>query len=268
MYLEEKNINEMFIKKFKEISGKNWMPGVNKSTNSVGLTFEKMLDKKADSMFFPDYYGIEIKCSQRYSGYPISLFSLALDGPKFYETNRILEKYGKIDLKYPNRKILTGEVKVNDYSLINGKYFFKLKIDRNTGRIYICIYDINYHLIEKNTYVEFSTIKNRLEIKLHNMALVLASKKIIDNHPHFRYYQINLYKLKSFETFIDLLEKDIIKVKIELRISRSGIEEGRQRNKGLVFQISKEDIDLLFDQTFMYTTDKKQSINYTKNNIN
>lgn len=257
MYLEDKQINKMLVKKFKEISDQKWIPGINRTTNSIGLTFEKMLDKKADSMFFPNYYGIEIKCSQRYSGYPISLFSMTLEGPNFYETNRILEKYGKIDLKYPNRKILNGKIKANDYSLINGKYFFKLKIDKLTQKIYICIYDINYHLIEEIAYIKFTTIKNRLEIKLHKMALVLASKKIIDNHPHFRYYQINLYKLKSFDTFINLLEKDIIKVKIELRISRNGVEEGRQRNKGLVFQISKEDIDLLFERIFMYTTEMK-----------
>lgn len=88
------------------------------------------------------------------------------------------------------------------------------------------------------------------------MALILASKKDIDNHPHFRYYQINLYKLKSYQTFIELLKKDIIKVKIDLRVSRSGSKEGVQRNKGLIFQLPKENIDMLFDNIFTYTTDK------------
>lgn len=99
-------IEEELIKKFKEIASKNWIKGVNKTTNSVGLTFEKMLNKEEDSLFFPDYNGIEIKCSQRYSRYPISLFSMAFEGPSFYETNRFLEKYGKIDLKYQNKKLL------------------------------------------------------------------------------------------------------------------------------------------------------------------
>lgn len=249
-------IEEELIKKFKEIASKNWIKGVNKTTNSVGLTFEKMLNKEEDSLFFPDYNGIEIKCSQRYSRYPISLFSMAFDGQSFYETNRFLEKYGKIDLKYQNKKLLQGEIKVNEYSLINGKYFFKLDIDIKNQRLYISVYDINYHLIEKETYIELKKIKDRLEIKLHNMALILASKKDIDNHPHFRYYQINLYKLKSYQTFIELLKKDIIKVKIDLRVSRSGSKEGVQRNKGLIFQLPKENIDMLFDNIFTYTTDK------------
>ena len=64
------------IQKFKEIANKKWIKGVNNLTNSVGLTFESQLSKPTDSMYFPDFKGIEIKCSQRYSRYPIKLFSL------------------------------------------------------------------------------------------------------------------------------------------------------------------------------------------------
>lgn len=71
------------IKKFKEIAEKRWIKGVNNSTNSVGLTFESLLSKNPDSMYFPDYHGIEIKCSQRFSRYPINLFSLAFDGQHY-----------------------------------------------------------------------------------------------------------------------------------------------------------------------------------------
>ena len=51
-------------------------------------------------------------------------------------------------------------------------------------------------------------------------------------------YSKYIYKLISFEKFIELLEKDIIETHIELRISRSGDEKGRQRNKNIVFQIN------------------------------
>ena len=44
-------------------------------------------------MFFPDYYGIEIKCTTRFSNYPISLFSLAFDGTYLYQMNLLLQKY-------------------------------------------------------------------------------------------------------------------------------------------------------------------------------
>lgn len=61
--------------------------------------------------------------------------------------------------------------------------------------------------------------------------------------------------MKSFETFIKLLEKDYIKVELIGRVSRSGIEKGRQRNKNLVFSIEKENIKLLFDKIYEYNSD-------------
>lgn len=205
-------------------------------------------------MYFPDYYGIEIKCSQRFSRYPITLFSLAFDGPQLYEMNRILQIYGRKDVIYRDRKQLQGTIYINTYSQINNNYF-RLKIDRKIKKIILCIYDLNYNLIEEKAYIDFETIKSRLELKLSKLAIVYASKKIIENNLYFRYYSINLYKLKSFETFIKLLEKDNIKVEIIGRVSRSGIEKGRQRNKNIVFSIEKENIELLFKKIFEYNRD-------------
>ena len=97
---------------FERISNQGFIKGINNSTNAIGYTFEALLNKKSDSMYFPDYSGIEIKCSQRYSKYPVSLFSLAFDGPYLYEINNILEKYGKSDYDYPEKKILISELKI------------------------------------------------------------------------------------------------------------------------------------------------------------
>lgn len=245
---------QQLIKKFIEISDKKWIKGINNITNSVGLTFENQLNKNPDSMYFPDYYGIEIKCSQRFSRYPINLFSLAFDGPNLYEMNRILQTYGKNDVIYRDKKQLQGTIYVNEYNQINNNYF-KIKIDRETKQIILSIYDLNYNLLEEKAYIDFETIKSRLELKLSKLAIIYASKKTIDNNLYFRYYLITLYKLKSFETFIKLLEKDYIKVELIGRVSRSGIEKGRQRNKNLVFSIEKENIKLLFDKIYEYNSD-------------
>lgn len=248
---------QKLINKFIEVSQKRWIKGINNTTNSVGLTFESLLDKNPDSMYFPDYYGIEIKCSQRFSRYPIGLFSLSFDGPGLYEMNRILTTYGKKDIIYKQKIQLQGSIYVNKYTKINNNYF-KLKIDKENKKIIICIYDLNYQLIEAKTYIDFETIKSRLEIKLSKLAVVYASKKKIANNLYFRYYQITIYKLKSFEKFIKLLEKDFIKIAIIGRVSRNGAEAGRQRNKNLVFSISKENIDLLFQKIIYYNSDSKE----------
>lgn len=248
------------IEKFKEIADKKWIKGINNSRNSVGLTFESMLLKSPDSMYFPDYNGIEIKCSQRFSRYPITLFSLAFDGPNLYEMNRIVSKYGKTDIIYNDRKQLQGEIYVNKYQQINNNYF-KLKIDEENKKIILAVYDLNYQLLEENTYIDFETIKTRLELKLSNLAMVYASKKLIEQKNYFRYYQITIYQLKSFNIFLELLNQDLIKVSLVGRVSRSGTEKGRQRNKNLVFQIDKEHIELLFQKQKEYNNDLIQSNN-------
>lgn len=247
---------DRLIKKFIEISEKRWVKGINNTTNSVGLTFESLLNKNPDSMYFPDYNGIEIKCSQRFSRYPIGLFSLSFDGPRLYEMNRILTTYGKRNKKYIQGLELQGAIYVNKYTKINNNHF-KLKIDKKNRRLVISIYDLNYQLIEEDTYIDFETIKSRLELKLSKLAVIYASKKIIDEDLYFRYYQITIYKLKSFEKFLELLENNFIKVVIVGRISQSGKEAGRQRNKNLVFSIPKEYVHLLFEKIIEYNSDSK-----------
>lgn len=242
------------INKFKEIAKKRWIKGINNSTNSVGLTFESLLNKNPDSVYFPDYEGYEIKCSQRFSRYPINLFSLAFDGPALYEMNRILTEYGKQDVIYKDKKQLQGTIYINKYERINNNYF-KLKIDKKKQKIILGIYDLNYKVIEEKVFIDYETIRTRLELKLSNLAIVYASKKIMDNTPYFRYYLITIYKLKSFGKFIELLEKDNIGIEIIGRVSRSGTEKGRQRNKNLVFKIEKTNIDLLFEKVLEYNHD-------------
>lgn len=241
------NSIEELIDKFKEIAKQRWIPSVNNYSNGVGLTFEKLINKNADSMFFPDYYGIEIKCTTRFSRYPISLFTKSFDGPSFYEMNRLVEKYGTADVKYKDKKILMSLIKVNEKTLVNNKYYFEIKVNREQEKLILNVYDKEHNLIEDVSYIDLANIKSRLETKLSNLALVYASKKKIDNQFNYRYYKISFYKLQSFDKFLELLEKNIIKISIIGRVSRSGEEEGRQRNKNLLFQLPKDNITDLFD---------------------
>lgn len=144
----------MLLKRFVEISKNWWTKGVNKFNNSFGLTFESLIDKNPDSMFFPDYYGIEIKCCQRFSGYPISFFSSAFDCSDFYEVNRIVTTYGKNDSKYVERYQLQITLYVNKYVEFNN-YNFKLRIDRKLEKLFLEVYDVNYNLIESKVYIDF-----------------------------------------------------------------------------------------------------------------
>lgn len=244
------------INNFKIISKKGWLKTVATNTSGVGLTFERQLNKQPDSLFFPDYRGTEIKCTTRYSRYPITLFSLAFDGPSLYEMNNLLQKYGKNDRKYKDKKTLMANLKINNPTLVNDKYFFELKLDYNSKKLLLVVYDVDFNVLENEVFIDFDTIKTHLEVKLSSLALVYASKKVIDGIDHYRYYSLNIYELISFEKFLHLLENNIINVSIEGRISRSGFKEGKNRNKNLVFKIPKENISDLFCLIYEKDMDK------------
>ena len=89
---------EEIIEKFKEINKKGYIKGINNNIcNSCGLTFEKLIDKKVDSDYHPDFKGIEIKTTHRFSRYPINLFCLNFDGPQTDENYHLLYNYGIFD---------------------------------------------------------------------------------------------------------------------------------------------------------------------------
>lgn len=139
--------------------------------------------------------------------------------------------------------------------LVNDEYYFKLAISILAQKLYIEVYNKEGNLIEKDAFINFDTLKQRLELKLSILAVVCASKRILNNILHFRYYKRGIYKLISFEKFIELLKQDLIRVDIVGMVSRSGSETGRQRNKNLVFRIKKKNIIQLFEVVEIYDKD-------------
>lgn len=242
------------IKQFMNISNKRWIKSIDNSTGSVGLTFEKELGKKADDMYFPDYNGIEIKCTSRYSDYPISLFSIAFDGPTFPEINRIVSKYGYPDKKYPDKNILFVDFFFNTRTLVNHRYRFQLKTD--SEKIYLYIYDLDNNLIDDQAFIYLKSIKDHLCLKLNEMACVYASTKKIDDLKYHRYYKINLYKLISYEKFIELLINDDLSISLESRVGKSGENQGKYKNKNIVFRIDKKKLNKLFELVYTYNHDE------------
>lgn len=242
---------KILINKFKLISKRGWIKSNSKNWGSVGLTFENLLNKKVDSMFFPDYLGIEIKCTTLHSTYPLFLFTICFDGPTFPEINRLIEKFGYYDKDYPNKKILYKTI--NDTKkLTNHKYQFQFEIDYKKDKLLLCVYDKYQNLIEKESFVYLSSIKNHLLIKLNKLALIYSATKKVNKEQFFHYYKMEIYKLKNFDIFLKLLMEGIIKVDLIARIS--GSDKGRYRNKNLVFKIPKDKIWRLFDRIYSYSS--------------
>lgn len=213
------------------------------------------MGKQADALYFPDYYGIEIKCTTRYSKYPLYLFTVAFDGPTFPEINRLIDSYGWPDKDFKEKKVLFANVKCNSKSIINNKYKFRLDIDENEEKMFLCIYDLNDNLLERKSFVYIDSLYNHLCLKLKKLATIKAFKKKTDNYNSFRYYYIAIYKLISFERFIVLLQNGYINASIIARMNKSGVDVARYRNKNLVFSINKKNINLLFEKVYSYNCD-------------
>ena len=146
------------VDNFKIIANKKWIKSVSRSFGCIGITFEKVLDKSSDALYFSDYYGTEIKCVSRYSRYPLFLFTVAFDGPTFPEINRIVEKYGYPDKTFPDKKVLFEKVSCNKKTLVNNQYKFKLEVDEKEDKLFLCVYDFNDVLIERESFVYLKTI--------------------------------------------------------------------------------------------------------------
>ena len=244
---------EQLIRQFKKINKMKYVKGINNTlTNSCGLTLEYLLNKKPDSSYLPDYKGIEIKTTLRYSRYSINLFSLKFDGPSESETSYLLNTYGIRDYKFKDKKTLIVELKFNEKVFINSGYYLKLNKNDNTRTVFIDIYDLNMKYIETRGIINYDSIEERINIKLKNLALIYASKKIIDNFLHFRFYKIRCFTFSNFSNFISLLETGDVHATLMLRISRSGKNEGNYANKNMVFNIRKDSITKLFDEIYSY----------------
>ena len=191
---------ETIIEEFKKINMKGYMKGINNNLyNSAGLTLENQLGKNPDSMFLPDYYGIEVKCTQRFSRYNISLFSLAFDGPDLFESNYLLETYGIRDEMYQEHKKLIVNLKLNRKVLVYDKYYFELKIDYDSKKIFIRIYDNELNFLEDRAFIFFDSLEQRLRVKLRYLALFYASKTVSNDNFYFRYYKLECYKIRVSE---------------------------------------------------------------------
>lgn len=235
--------------KFEEIKKLGWVKSVNKGNNGVGLTFESLLGLSQNELEIPDYNGIEIKTKRNYSKSYITLFSCKPEGQFYHEVERIKNTYGYPHKKYPQYKVLNNSVYANIKNKIGVNYYFQLDVSRNDNKIYLLIYSRGGKLIENNVFWDFDILKEKLYRKLKILAYVKACSKKEKNgeDEYFKYSRIEIFLLKDFETFIDLIESGIIRINFKLNIETKPEKLGRIHDHGTSFDILEENLYLLYD---------------------
>lgn len=232
-------------KKFEEIKKMGWIESKRCGTTGIGYTFETLIGKEEESFPIPDYGTIEIKTRFRNSKEDMTLFNASPDGDYLFPTRKMYEKYGFPDKKFPNYKVFYANI--STLAKFAGKENrFKLLVDRSKKKIKIIVIDRIGNLEDTEVSWSFDILKEKIERKIKYLAIVKADCKFYFGKQHFKYYEINFYVLKNFETFISLIEKGIVKTVFAIGFYKSGPKLGQMNSHGVGFDIAEKDIEKLF----------------------
>lgn len=234
-------------RQFKRIKNMGYVKSVRRGSTGIGATFEALLGKSEESFSIPDYYGIEIKTKRSYSKAYITLFNAVPTGSCYYEVKRLRDIYGYRDPVDVRLKQLNVDIYANRLNRVGVKYYFDLMIDRNLEKVFLCVYDRNKVLIDKSTYWDFDILKEKLYRKLWVLALVKAWPNRMGGWEYFKYYKMNIYILKDFDCFIDLIDKGVIKLILKVGSYHDDKRYGQVLSHGVSFCIREDDLIELFD---------------------
>ena len=242
----EESIKEL-RKKFIEIKNKGYVKSIRGGTTGIGATFEAFIGKEEDKLSLPDFKGIEIKTKRGYSKSSINLFNAAPKGKTECETKRIRDKYGYPDKRDISLKRFNAKIGANEITKVGLFYKFQLKLDRENQKLVLCVIDWNDVCIDDSIYWNFENLKEKLLQKLSVLALIKAWPNRIGNVEYFKYYKMNIYILRDFESFLTAIEEGKIKVSFRIGNNYSKDNYGQGEAHGVGFVINEEDLDTLFE---------------------
>ena len=206
-YNIEESIEEL-KEKFSEIKKKPFYKSMRKGVTGIGYTFESLIGKKEDFNYEPDFKGIEIKTKIMGSKRPITLFSLAGkkdDGSTIYKP--LIDKIGYYSKTKCKEKRLSGNVYANILNRIKSGFLWKLKIDLKENKLKLLIINSYLDIVDNSIYWNLNEIKERVITKLNYVALVKGVPRKYNKEIYYKYLKLNIYKLKNFNTFLDLIKK-------------------------------------------------------------
>ncbi len=205
-----------------------------RAPKDVGLTLERFLGIKVNSLRTPDYLGrIELK-SKREGKTKDSLFSKVQDKEisKYKTVRDVVLRFGTKD-------------KLGRIALKNN-----ITTIPNTHGLYLVPDSVNmimYQRFCRNKIHDdvcgwhYDTLKNALETKHPATLWVDAYELEVDGRIYFDYYNFELTTKPLFSEFVSLVERDIINFDW-----KAHIVNGKRRDHGPGFRIDKTNRKLLF----------------------
>lgn len=238
---------------FFEIKNKGWIESDTNNLGSIGHTFEKLLGIQTNELEIPDFEGIEIKTKNKYSSSYTTLFCCTPTGPHFHEVERLKDLYGYPDSKLKEHNVLNTSIYSKYKNRVGMKYYFELKVDKEKQKIFLLIFNSKKELIEDIVYWDFNILQEKLYRKLKYLAFIKADKLSTKNKKYFKYYMMKIYKLKNFETFINLIENGTIRISLKIGVFRTGKKIGQIHDHGTSFCIEENNLEKLYNLIDMYS---------------
>ncbi len=237
--------------KFKAINEIGWIKSISKGSGGAGQTLEYLLNKPKDNFEIPDYNGIEIKTKNASINQFITMFNAAPDGTYMFETKRLQETYGYPDKKMKGIKVFNISVFASEATKVGSMHSFKLKVDRSSEKIFLCVFDKRNKLIDACTFWSFELLKEKLHRKMQTLAVIDASYCKNKNEVYYKYRSITFYKLKGFDSFIDAIEHGTIRITFKISSFREGKRKGQMHDHGTGFDINSQNIADLYERIYI-----------------
>ena len=239
-----------FQKQFNNIRKKGWIESKRKGKTGIGYTFEELLNKKEDNLPIADYQGIEIKTVHNYiKNKVIHLFNATPDGEYLYPIKDILKYLGYPDKNNPQFKVFNIDVTTRKYTKIGYNKKIILKVDYKNEKIYLKLYKNNIEDKTLKISWSFGLLKEKIDYKIKKIAIIGANTHKKKEIEIFKYTGYKMYEIKSFNKFIECIDKGYIIITFKIGYFKSGKRKGQIHDHGTGFSINYNDIGKLYMRT-------------------
>ena len=229
---------ENIKKEFLRIKKMGYICNTKKISNGIGNFFNSNINTKL-------LKNVDIKSKGNYTRVYKKLFLAPPDGDSEY-IKRLYKNYSyqdQIDKRY---RILGCFIQANCSTFIGARFLFRLKIKYDEEKVFLTICDRNFTIIEEKVYWTFDSLKNNLKNNFPTLVLIKAWSKTIKGLEYYKYYDIEFLELKSFSSFLKLLEDGTIRISLKIGTFRKGSKKGQINNFGTYFEIQELDYEKLY----------------------
>lgn len=219
---------EQFIKKFKELKAKGFVPSTRNGPTGIGHTLETQLGLEENNIALPDIHEVEIKAHRTNSNNMITLFTF---NRKVWEMPPLeaVKKYGSLDRNGRKGLYYTMSLKPNSAGLFLNVTDTDISVRHISGKI-IAVWGLQ-------------KLTEQFIQKMPALLLVSAFTEERDGKEYFHFSRAQLMKGTSPELLADQFKAENILV--DLRLHDKGT---MARNHGTGFRTYENKLPHLFSK--------------------